>query len=63
MMDKLRPLIGSNLQVATSLETTTGTLISVDDTKLTLRTSSISGYENGQYAIFQLKSISYIRII
>ncbi|MCM3290432.1 hypothetical protein M3661_09850 [Paenibacillus sp. MER 180] len=63
MMDKLRPLIGSNLQVATSLETTTGTLISVDETKLTLRTSSISGYENGQYAVFPLKSISYIRII
>ncbi|MBG9735623.1 hypothetical protein [Paenibacillus alvei] len=63
MMDKLRPLIGSNLQVATALETTTGTLVSVDENKLTLRTSSVSGYENGQYAIFPLKSISYIRII
>lgn len=63
MMDKLRPLIGSNVQVATSMETTSGVLVSVDENRLTLRTSGISGYENGQYAVFQLKSISYIRAI
>lgn len=63
MIDKLRPLIGNKVQVATSLETTTGILVSVDDTKITLRTSGVSGYDNGQYAIFQLKSVSYIRVI
>lgn len=63
MADKLYPFIGSKMQVATPLKTMNGILVSVDDSKLTLQTSGISGYENGQYTVFQLKSISYIRIV
>lgn len=60
MKEKLHSLVGSNIQVATALETTSGKLVSIDDTKLTLRTLSS---ENEQHMIFQLKSISYVRVI
>ncbi|PZM63552.1 hypothetical protein [Paenibacillus dendritiformis] len=63
MKEKLRSLIGKQVQVASALDLTTGVLVSVDDTKLTVRTSRLTGYDNGHYAIFQLNMVSYVRIV
>ncbi|RJG25117.1 hypothetical protein [Paenibacillus thiaminolyticus] len=63
MKDKLRSLIGKQVQVASALDLTTGVLVSVDDTKLTVRTSRLTGYDNGHYAIFQLNRVSYVRVV
>ncbi|MFB9327348.1 hypothetical protein ACFFSY_15580 [Paenibacillus aurantiacus] len=63
MNEELQALIGKQVQVASALETTTGVVVSVDGTALTLRTSALSGYELGSYAIFQLRRIAYIRVL
>ncbi|MCE5170080.1 hypothetical protein LQV63_12240 [Paenibacillus profundus] len=63
MKEKLRLLIGKQVQVASALDMTTGVLVSVDDTKLTVRTSGFPGYDNGHYAIFQINMVSYVRIV
>ncbi|BFH14200.1 hypothetical protein WJ0W_001574 [Paenibacillus melissococcoides] len=63
MKEKLRSLIGKQVQVASALDLITGILVSVDDMKLTVRTSRLTGYDNGQYAIFQLHMVSYVRVI
>lgn len=63
MNRELQAIIGKQVQVASALETTTGVVVSADGSALTLRTSELSGYENGSYAIFQLHLIAYIRVL
>jgi hypothetical protein len=55
--------VNKEIQIASALETISGTLVSVDGTAVTLRTSEVFGYENGSYAIIQLRFISYIRLL
>ncbi|MBG9791376.1 hypothetical protein ABD76_02095 [Paenibacillus dendritiformis] len=62
MKEKLRSLIGKQVQVASALDLITGILVPVDDMKLTVRNSRLTGYQNGQYAIFQLHMVSYVRV-
>ncbi|TYP73953.1 hypothetical protein [Paenibacillus methanolicus] len=63
MNGELQALIGKQVQVASALDTTTGVVVSADGSALTLRTSELSGYEMGSYAIFQLRLIAYIRVL
>ncbi|CAM3392324.1 hypothetical protein PALU110988_20115 [Paenibacillus lupini] len=63
MIEELQSLVNKEIQIASALETISGTLVSVDGTAVTLRTSEVFGYENGSYAIIQLRFISYIRML
>lgn len=61
MIEELQGLIGKRVQLASALETISGVLVSVDAAAVTLRTSEVYGYENGSYAIVQIRYIAYVR--
>jgi hypothetical protein len=63
MIEELQSLVNKEIQIASALETISGTLVSVDGIAVTLRTSEVFGYENGSYAIIQLRFISYILLL
>ncbi|GLX70613.1 hypothetical protein [Paenibacillus glycanilyticus] len=63
MIEELQALVNMEVQIATALETICGTIVSVDGSAVTLRTSEVFGYESGSYAIIQLRFISYIRLL
>lgn len=62
MIDRLRGHIGENVQVATPLDVAEGVLVSVDSSCLTLRTSKLAGYDHGDYIVFPLHYVSYVRL-
>jgi hypothetical protein len=63
MIEELLSFVNKEVQIASALETICGTLVSVDGSAVTVRTSEVFGYENGSYAIIQLRFISYIRLL
>ncbi|WP_336773471.1 hypothetical protein [Paenibacillus sp. MMO-58] len=63
MIEELLSFVNKEVQIASALETIRGTLVSVDGSAVTVRTSEVFGYENGSYAIIQLRFISYIRLL
>ncbi|SFS64769.1 hypothetical protein [Paenibacillus sp. BC26] len=63
IIEELQSLVNKEVQIASALETISGTLVSVDAVSVTLRTSELFGYESGSYAIIQLRFISYIRLL
>lgn len=59
-VQKLRSYIGNNIQVVTGFDVTTGELVDVTNSTLTVLTASEPGYGANQ-VVFQINRITYAR--
>lgn len=61
--DKLRSLIGENVEVVTGLQAETGVLIRVGDSTATILAAGAPGYGSGQSITYQLDRVTYVRAV
>ncbi|MBQ4900637.1 hypothetical protein KB559_17520 [Paenibacillus sp. Marseille-P2973] len=60
---RVAALVGQNVQVATAVDTITGTLVFSDDTFIRLNTSGIGGYGNPRAVSVLTSAVAYVRAV